>query len=59
MIWTTICIVLDNTNVTKALREYGIKYVSDILSLDDTQVEGLTYSDPSDPDNPNPAYFDL
>jgi hypothetical protein len=43
-------IVLVNANITKALREDGIKEISGLISLDDQQVEDLTYLD-SDPTN--------
>jgi hypothetical protein len=44
-----IQIVLANANITKALN--GIKEISGLISLDDQQVEDLTYLD-SDPTNP-------
>jgi hypothetical protein len=44
-------IVLANANITKALREDGIKEISGLISLSDEQVEDLTYLD-SDPTNP-------
>jgi hypothetical protein len=43
--------VLANPNVTKALREDGIKEISGLISLSDDQVEDLTHLDP-DPTNP-------
>jgi hypothetical protein len=44
-------IVLANANITKVLREDGINEISGLISLDDHQVEDLTYLD-SDPNNP-------
>jgi hypothetical protein len=45
-------IVLANVNITKALREGGIKEISGLNSLvDDQQVVDLTYLD-FDPNNP-------
>jgi hypothetical protein len=43
--------VLANANVTKALREDGVKEIGVLISLSDAQVEDLTYLDP-DPNNP-------
>jgi hypothetical protein len=43
--------VLANANITKALREDGIKEISGLISLGDEQVEDLTYLD-SDPTYP-------
>jgi hypothetical protein len=43
--------VLANPNITKALREDGIKEIGVFISLSDAQVEDLTYPDP-DPNNP-------
>jgi hypothetical protein len=47
--------VLANANITKSLREDGIKEISGLISLHDQQVEDLTYLE-SDPNNPI-AYF--
>jgi hypothetical protein len=44
-------IVLANPNITKTLREDCIKEISGLISLDDQEVEDLTYLD-SDPNNP-------
>jgi hypothetical protein len=43
--------VLANANVTKALREDGVKEIGVLISLSDAQVEDLTYLEP-DPNNP-------
>jgi hypothetical protein len=43
--------ILANSNITKALREDGIKEIGVLISLSDEQVEDLTYLDP-DPTNP-------
>jgi hypothetical protein len=43
--------VLANSNVTKELREDGIKEIGVFISLSDEPVEDLTYLDP-DPTNP-------
>jgi hypothetical protein len=43
--------VLANSNITKALREDGIKEIGVFIILSDAQVEDLTYLD-SDSNNP-------
>jgi hypothetical protein len=48
--------VLANANVTRALREDGIKEIGVLISLSDAQVEDLTYLDP---DTNNPTAYCL
>jgi hypothetical protein len=43
-------VILENENVTKALKEDGLEDISGILMLDDAYVEDFAYLD-SDPNN--------
>jgi hypothetical protein len=49
-------IVLDNVNVTNALNHFGLDDIANIITLDDTAIEGLTYPD-SDPKVTQPHHL--